>query len=90
MKVKSRRKFKQATATENAPVRGVLLPAKAKLSNNSAVTIHILIIQIAEETPAPTYQFHEAAPAGVVVFVFSKVLCQFRDTPGQQGNLDFG
>jgi hypothetical protein len=81
---------KQAFATENAPVRGVLLPAKAKLSNDCAVTIHVFVIQIAEEAPAPADQFHKPAPAGVVVLVLSKVLCQFRDSPGQEGNLDLG
>jgi hypothetical protein len=82
--------FEHALAIENAPVRGVLLSAKAKLSDNSAVAIHILVIQIAEEAPAPADQFHKPAPAGVVVLVLSKVLCQFRDSPGQEGNLNLG
>src|SRR4051812_37783747 len=66
------------------------LAAQAKLADQRAVALEIVLLQVVQETAATTDQHQQAAARVVVMLVLAQVLRQVVDAMRQQRNLDLG
>ena len=65
------------------------LPTKSQLGYETAVALHILILQVIEETTAFSDQHEQAPPAVMVLFVDLQMLGEMGNALGNQRHLDF-